>query len=146
LAESVYSRPLNLTSLAVTCIIFDMNFFWKMPNGLKGKYKAELDAYRKYLQAGDLQHAWRQLERAHILGQPWAVEHTHVHWIMLKFGIKIKSNKEIIGQISRLLIGGVKSFVGKVPIGNTGGANVPPLKRMEIPKDLMEMMRHYVKF
>jgi hypothetical protein len=55
---------------------------------------------------------------------------------MLCFGFKIKDTKEIIGQIPRLLFGGVKSFVGKIPIGNTGGANVPPLKSMEIPDDL----------
>jgi hypothetical protein len=44
---------------------------------------------------------------------------------MLRFGIKIKDRREIIGQIPRLLVGGVKSFVGKIPVGNTGGANVP---------------------
>ncbi|MBC7412608.1 MAG: DUF3703 domain-containing protein, partial [Bacteroidia bacterium] len=63
-------------------------------------------------------------------------EHTVVHFKMLKFGIAIKSTKEIIGQIPRLLVGGVKSFVGLIPLGNTGGANVPPLQQMEIPKDL----------
>jgi hypothetical protein len=55
---------------------------------------------------------------------------------MLLFGIKIKDFKEIIGQIPRLLVGGVKSFVGEIPVGNTGGANVHPLKRMDIPDDL----------
>ena len=34
------------------------------------------------------------------------------------------------------MLGGVKSFVGKIPVGNTGGADVPPLKPMEIPEDL----------
>ena len=56
---------------------------------------------------------------------------------MLLFGIKTKNTKEIIGQIPRLLIGGVKSFVGNIPLGNTGGANVPPLQPMEIPEDLL---------
>jgi hypothetical protein len=55
---------------------------------------------------------------------------------MLLFGFKIKSRKEILGQIPRLLIGGIKSFVGKVPIGNTGGANVPPLKPLPIAKEI----------
>ena len=55
---------------------------------------------------------------------------------MLRFGIKIKNSKEIIGQIPRLIFGGVKSFVGKVPTGNTGGANVHSLQPMEIPGDL----------
>ena len=54
---------------------------------------------------------------------------------MLRFGIKVKNLKEVIGQIPRLLIGGIKSFVGHIPVGNTGGANVPLLKPMEIPED-----------
>lgn len=117
---------------------------WKMPHGLKAIYNDELNAYRQYLSTNELQMAWRQLERAHILGQPWAVEHTHVHWLMLRFGFKIKSWREIVGQIPRLLVGGVKSFVGKIPVGNTGGANVPPLKRMEIPEDIQKKMEPYL--
>ena len=55
---------------------------------------------------------------------------------MLKFGFRQKDIKEIVGQIIRLLVGGWKSFINHVPLGNTGGANVPPLKRMPIPKDI----------
>ena len=55
---------------------------------------------------------------------------------MICFAYEIKSSKEFIGQLPRLLVGGVKSFVGVIPVGNTGGAGVPPLKPMEIPKDL----------
>jgi hypothetical protein len=84
----------------------------------------------------DFQKSWLHLERAHVLGQSYPIEHTAVHWKMLLFGIKIKNSKEIIGQIPRLLVGGIKSFVGKIPVGNTGGANIPPLMPMEIPNDL----------
>jgi hypothetical protein len=59
---------------------------------------------------------------------------------MLRFGFFIKSPKEVLGQIPRLVFGGVKSFVGKIPVGNTGGANVPPLRLMEIPGDLREIL------
>jgi hypothetical protein len=58
---------------------------------------------------------------------------------MLQFGFKIKNTREILGQIPRLLVGGVKSFVGKIPVGNTGGANIPPLKSMPIEKDILAM-------
>lgn len=116
-----------------------------MPQGLRGVYERELKSSAMREAEGNLQLAWRHLERAHILGQPWAVEHTYVHWEMLKFGLRIKSPKEIIGQIPRLLVGGIKSFVGKIPVGNTGGANVPPLEPMEIPEDIKSAMRPYVK-
>ena len=54
-----------------------------------------------------------------------------------------KTLKKIIGQIPRLLVGGVKSFVGKIPVGNTGGSNVPPLQPMEIPDDLAVILHKY---
>lgn len=120
-----------------------MKLYWIMPDGLKVHYHQELEKYKSELSKGNLQMAWRHLERAHILGQPWPREHSHVHWVMLKFGIRIKNGKEILGQIPRLLIGGVKSFVGNIPIGNTGGANVPPLQPMEIPADLNELLQQF---
>lgn len=114
-----------------------------MPQGLTPHYRAEIEKYRTALSAGNLPRAWQHLERAHILGQPWAVEHSEVHWLMLRFGFTIKNWKEIRGQILRLVFGGVKSFVGKVPTGNTGGADVPPLQPMEIPEDLRELLRPF---
>ncbi len=107
-----------------------------MPKALKPFYKKELVEYRKALARGYYQVGWRHLERAHILGQPYPYEHTAIHWKMLRFGFKMKNYKEVIGQLPRLLFGGVKSFVGKIPVGNTGGADVPPLRPMEIPEDL----------
>jgi len=61
--------------------------------------------------------------------------------LMLKFGIGIKDAKEVLGQLPRLLVGGVKSFVGKIPLGNTGGANIPPLQPMPVPQDIQELFR-----
>lgn len=120
-----------------------MKLYWKMPDGLKVHYHQELNDYKKELAKGNLQVAWRHLERAHILGQPWPIEHSEVHWVMLKFGIRIKDTREVIGQIPRLLVGGVKSFVGTIPVGNTGGADVPPLRPMEIPEDLQAILKPY---
>ena len=113
-----------------------MKIYINMPAALKPFYRQELLLAKTEFDKKHYQQSWRHLERAHILGQPYPAAHTAVHWKMLGFGIKIKIGKEIIGQIPRLLIGGVKSFVGKIPVGNTGGTNVPPLQAMEIPEDL----------
>ena len=115
-----------------------MKFYTSMPESLKPYFKAELDKYRTEYSIENLQIAWNHLERAHIIGQKYPYAHTFVHWKMLQFGIKIKSGKEIIGQIPRLIFGGVKSFVGKIPIGNPGGANVPPLKPFPIEQELQK--------
>lgn len=116
-----------------------MKLYTSLPKGLKPYYEIELEKYRKEYTVGNLKIAWNHLERAHILGQKYPFAHTFVHWKMLQFGFKIKSPKEIIGQIPRLVFGGIKSFVGKIPVGNPGGANVPPLKPFPIEKELQEI-------
>lgn len=122
-----------------------MKFYTRIPEGLKAYYIKELEAFKKNFGRRELQVAWRHLERAHILGQSYPVEHTAVHWKMLKFGFAVKDWHEVLGQIPRLLVGGVKSFVGKIPVGNTGGANVPPFQPMEIPEDLKEVLDRFKK-
>ena len=87
--------------------------------------------------------AWSRLEWAHIIGQSWPMEHNRVHWLMLRFGIRMKKGKEILGQIPRLFLGGVKSFVGHIPLGNTGGADVPGFKSMAIKGDLEVLLKIY---
>ena len=113
-----------------------MKIYTAMPQTLKPFYRQELLLAKNEFEKKHYQQSWYHLERAHILGQPYPVTHTAVHWKMLKFGIKLKNTGEVVGQVPRLLFGGVKSFVGKIPVGNTGGANVPPLLQMEIPEDL----------
>ena len=122
-----------------------MKMHLAMPKALKPFYKEEFSLAKNEFDKKHYQQSWRHLERAHILGQPYPAEHTSVHWKMLGFGIRIKSSKEIIGQIPRLLFGGVKSFVGKIPVGNTGGVNVHPLRPMEIPEDLLSIINKHKK-
>lgn len=116
-----------------------MKFYTSIPKELKIYYTSELESYQKEYTNGNLKNAWNHLERAHILGQKYPYAHTFVHWKMLQFGFKIKSGKEVVGQLPRLLFGGVKSFVGKIPVGNPGGANVPPLKPFPIEKELQDI-------
>lgn len=113
-----------------------MKFNTTLPKTLKPYFNLEIEAYNSALASNDLRKAWSHLERAHIIGQSYPFAHSYAHWKMLLFGIKIKSTKEVIGQIPRLLVGGVKSFVGRVPLGNPGGANVPPLKSFPIEADI----------
>ena len=117
-----------------------MKVYTVMPKKLVPYYQKELATVESNLLHNDLGNAWHHLERAHIIAQEYPYQHTYVHLKMLLFGIRIKSVKEIFGQIPRLLLGGVKSFVGHVPTGNTGGANVPPLKKMKIPTDIQNIL------
>ncbi|MDT0539762.1 DUF3703 domain-containing protein [Croceitalea sp. P059] len=117
-----------------------MKFNTKIPKHLKQAYNEELIQYSSCLENKEYGSAWYHLERSHIIGQSYPIEHTYSHWLMLKFGFRQKDTKEVIGQIIRLLVGGWKSFINHVPLGNTGGANVPPLKRMPIPNDIEKLL------
>lgn len=122
-----------------------MKLHYNIPQGLKDHFEAELHLAGKAFSNEEFKASWRHLERAHILGQAWPIQHTQSHWHMIRFAFRIKNVKEIVGQIPRLLIGGIKSFVGEIPVGNTGGADVPPLRPMQIPEDLQEIINHYSK-
>lgn len=116
-----------------------MKLYTRMPKKLQPFFKASVSAYSTAMKENNLTEAWHQLERAHVIGQAYPYEHSLVHWKMLVFGCKIKRVKEVVGQIPRLLVGGVKSFVGQIPVGNTGGANVPPMRRMPIQQEIQEI-------
>ena len=64
-----------------------MKIFTSMPKTLKPYYQDELSKAQSALLKNELQKSWYHLERAHILGQPYPVAHTAVHWKMLKFGL-----------------------------------------------------------
>lgn len=116
-----------------------MRYNIAIPKALLYYYQEALANYSLAYKNGHLETAWQYLERAHIIGQRYPFAHTFVHWKMLQFGCKIKSSKEILGQIPRLIFGGVKSFVGKIPVGNPGGANVPPLRSFPIEKEIQDI-------
>lgn len=116
-----------------------LNIF--IPRSLKIYFDIEIKQYQSAVAKRDLYVAWRHLERAHILGQSYPYTHSYAHWKMLMFGLKIKSLQEVFGQIPRLLVGGVKSFVGIIPIGNPGGANVSPLQAFPIEDELKEIFK-----
>lgn len=120
--------------------LLSMKLYTTMPQSLVRFFETELQSAKNYLESDDFPMCWLHYERAHVIGQRYPYEHSLVHWKMLKFGIRIKSAKEIVGQIPRLVFGGVKSFVGTIPVGNTGGANVPPFKPMAIPKELLQII------
>jgi hypothetical protein len=116
----------------------NMKFNAKIPKHLKQAYYEELKLYSFYLENKLYDNAWYHLERSHIVGQSYPIEHTYSHWLMLKFGLR-QDIKEVFGQIIRLLIGGWKSFIDHVPLGNTRGANVPPLKSIPIQNDIKNL-------
>lgn len=109
-------------------------------NRIRAAVDAELSAAQAAEQAGDPQAAFHHLERAHVLGQGSTAQHIRVHMLMLLWGLRHRDPREIAGQATRLIGAATKTWVGLIPSGNTGGANVSAFKPMPIPDDLADLI------
>lgn len=109
---------------------------------LRRAYDAEMTAAAGLYAAGNLGLAFSHLERAHILGQSFSIEHARTHWWMLRVGWRRRDFIEIAGQIPRI-VGSLLFSRIWVPSGNTGSAHVPSFKSMPIPTDLQTLLDKY---
>lgn len=111
-----------------------------MRSELRHAYDNELGAARDAERAGDPARAFGHLERAHILSQRFTMAHVRVHVAMLGFGWRRSDRREIVGQLTRIVAAALFSRLW-IPEGNTGGANVNPLKPMPVPDDLATLLQ-----
>ena len=105
---------------------------------IRSAVQAELDAATRADERGEAGTSFRFLERAHVLGQASTSLHVRVHCLMLRWAIRQHRGAEAAGQVLRIVAAVCKTVIGWVPRGNTGGANVSPLRRMPIPADLQQ--------
>jgi len=84
----------------------------------------------------DPQNEFTHLERAHVLGQASTREHVRVHWRMLRWAWRHRDAREFAGQLLRIVGAATKTFIGLVPAGNTGGANVSAVRSMPLDPEL----------
>ena len=113
----------------------------KFARNIRPHVQAELVAARATQAQGLAVIAFAHLERAHVLGQASTVEHVRVHWRMLLWGWRQRSIRECLGQILRIAGAATKTALGRVPYGNTGGANVSPFKRMPVAPELAALIQ-----
>lgn len=106
---------------------------------LQAAYAAELDLARGAAAAGDIDAAFRHLERAHIIGQRDTWAHVRSHWRMLRLAASVGQCREVAGQALRIVAAALASRIW-VPAGNTGRANVSAMRPMPIPEDLRAML------
>jgi hypothetical protein len=111
-----------------------------MKQNLRSAFVTELRAAREAEARRDLPSAWRHLERAHILSQAYAGPHVRVHARMLAFGWRRRNRHEVLGQLVRMLVAGPGSWLGRAPLGNSGGADVGIFTPMAIPEDLRRLL------
>jgi hypothetical protein len=107
---------------------------------LRQAYEREMTAAIEQYAADHLDAAFFHFERAHILGQSFTIPHARAHRGMLKVGWKRRDFIEITGQMARILGSLLFTWIW-VPVGNTGGAHVPPFKSMAIPEEFKELLK-----
>ncbi|MGQ7829601.1 DUF3703 domain-containing protein [Altererythrobacter sp. Z27] len=110
---------------------------------LKALFEHAMDRARQAEDGGDYLLAFAELEQAHILGQRWLLRHLRSHWAMLRIARLTGDEREACGQITRLIGSPLFWLVGWLPKGNSGGANVNPLKPMPYPPKLAAELSGY---
>ncbi len=107
-----------------------------MKNEVINQFNLELDHFWKAYQKKDHEQCFHYLSRAHVLSQKSVKLHLKTHWIMFKYALYRNDQKEIRGQILRLLVTMPGHLIGKVPVGNIGWATVGLTETMPVPEDL----------
>ena len=80
------------------------------------------------------------LERAHVLGQNNMAPHLRVHLRTLHVGLTSRDWREVRGQVLRIALVPVGHLFGRLPRGNTGGANVSAFAPMAIPPAIERLL------
>ena len=84
---------------------------------------------------------FHHLENAHVLGQMSTLLHVRVHWLMLRWGLRQKNVREVLGQMARIFGALTKTVLRLVPEGNTGGSNISPFKTLPIAPELQSIIK-----
>lgn len=100
------------------------------PRGVLELAHERLRAASASRRAGDLTAMFRALEQAHALGQRDLATHVRVHLGMLHVGAWRRDTREILGQLGRLALVPVGHLTGRLPLGNSGGADVSAFRPM----------------
>ena len=111
-----------------------------MHPGLREAIAAAMRSAELALAGNDLDGAFAQLERAHVLGQWHVGPHVRSHLGMLRIGWRRRDMREVIGQLLRIPGAILGSALGRVPRGNTGGAGISAFQELPIPVDLRKLL------
>ncbi|MGX6566727.1 DUF3703 domain-containing protein [Cupriavidus necator] len=94
--------------------------------------------------AGQRARAFALLQDAHVLGQCLLWPHLLSHLWMLRLAFAHRDGEEMRGQLLRIALVPIGNVMGRLPLGNTGDAQVSAFRPMPIPARLKESLEeHY---
>lgn len=91
----------------------------------------------------DIAQAWHLLEAMHVLGQTRLFPHARSHWCMLGLAWRTRDRSELSGQFLRLLLVPLGHLLGRLPLGNTGRANISAFQPMALTPRLWTTIRQF---
>jgi len=149
-----YSDEVEVSAGALTPFIwaFAQIFYWHRQRRWRGLAKslasrrviaAEMVRFRAAKSIGDHDTAWRHLERAHIVSQPYLGPHLANHTAMLRFAVELHDWREAAGQAVRLALAPLGALTGRIPVGNIGRSSVSAFQPMPIPEDLQQAIEKW---
>lgn len=95
------------------------------PSAWLASASERLDAAIVRYRNGDTDQAFRLLKEAHVLGRGHLTLHAKIHGWMLRGGAARRDMRELLGQVARLALLPLGHLTGRLPLGNSRGADAP---------------------
>lgn len=102
-------------------------------------YQLLIECYRGAAHEPDGQR-WLLLEAAHIVGQTRFFPHLQVHCLMLSLAWERRMPKEILGQLFRIALVPLGHLFRRLPIGNSGRADISAFRAMAPSTEVLQVM------
>lgn len=122
----------------------DVSISPRRAKALRAAFCARLSRGYGHLAAGDLDSALRDFEAAHILGQAHTLRHLRSHLALLRWGLRARSPREIVGQLGRMLGAALFTWLW-APKGNPGSTRVGAFSPHPVPDDLSSLLQGGVR-
>jgi sterol desaturase/sphingolipid hydroxylase (fatty acid hydroxylase superfamily) len=122
-----------------TTYLGQLRWPFAMPAELREAFEARLRAGEAALQDGRPSQAIGHFEAAHILGQSWTRPHVRSHLAILRWALRERRTREVLGQTMRLVAAAFLTWLW-VPRGNPGSTRVGALTRQPVPTELANLL------
>jgi hypothetical protein len=90
--------------------------------------------------ATDVHQRWLLLEAAHVVGQTRLGPHWQVHGLMLALAWQTRVPREMLGQLFRLALVPMGHLAGRLPMGNSGRANISAFQAMQPSPEILQVI------
>jgi hypothetical protein len=90
--------------------------------------------------ATDLHQRWLLLEAAHVVGQTHLGSHWRVHGLMLALAWETRAAQEVLGQLFRLALIPLGHLLRRLPMGNSGRANISAFQAMQPSPEILRVI------